>query len=59
MIHSISGNVLKDPEAKLNEAELQSIGLTVGLDSWFLNNFYVDSCLDRWFLLAWTLSQET
>ena len=35
-IHSISGNVLKDPEAKLNEAELKSIGLTMvsaGLDT--------------------------
>ena len=34
--HSISGNVLKDPEAKLNEAELKSIGLTMvsaGLDT--------------------------
>ena len=31
-IHSISGNVLKDPDAKLNEAELKSIGLTVSFD---------------------------
>ena len=36
MKSSISGNVLKDPEAKLNEAELKSIGLTMvsaGLDT--------------------------
>ena len=36
MCPSISGNVLRDPEAKLNEAELKSIGLTMvsaGLDT--------------------------
>ena len=33
---SITGNVLRDPEAKLNEAEIKSIGLTMvsaGLDT--------------------------